>query len=169
MRCTAEGPSALSGDGFPRQVTLNPRVVPMSVFVTSRTFAATPAAVFAALAAPERLARWWGPAGFRNTFDVFEFTPGGRWRFTMHGPDGTAYPNESMFVAIEPTCSVIVDHTCLPHFRLTIRLTEVAGGTLVSWEQVFANAEFAASIKHIVEPANEQNLDRWQAEVGVGG
>jgi hypothetical protein len=25
--------------------------------------------------------------------------------------------------------------------------------------------EIAAAIKHIVEPANEQNLNRWQAEV----
>ena len=141
----------------------------MSTFTTSRTFAATPAAVFAALATPERLARWWGPAGFRNTFEVCEFTAGGLWRFTMHGPDGTSYPNESTFTAIEPNRSVVIDHTCQPVFRLTIRLTEVAGGTLVTWEQVLANAEFAASFRHIIEPANEQNLDRWQAEVGAPG
>lgn len=137
----------------------------MSTFTTSRTFAATPAAVFAALSAPERLARWWGPAGFSNTFAVCEFTPGGRWCFTMHGPDGTSYPNESTFAAIEPNRSVIIDHTCQPLFRLTIRLTEVVGGTLVTWEQVLADAEFAASFRHIIEPANEQNLDRWQAEI----
>jgi hypothetical protein len=40
---------------------------------TSRTVAATPAAVFDAIRDPARLARWWGPAGFRNHFSVFEF------------------------------------------------------------------------------------------------
>ena len=47
----------------------------MSAFKTLRHFAAPPAAVFAALAAPDRLARWWGPDGFANTFDVFDFQP----------------------------------------------------------------------------------------------
>ena len=42
---------------------------------------------------PVRLARWWGPAGFTNTFTICEFKPGGQWSFTMHGPDGTNYPN----------------------------------------------------------------------------
>jgi hypothetical protein len=36
-------------------------------------------------------------------------------------------------------------------------------------EQAFESAEVAASIKHIVEPANEQNLNRWQAEVAANG
>ena len=31
------------------------------------------------------------------TFHTFELWPGGRWRFVMHGPDGTDYPNESGF------------------------------------------------------------------------
>jgi uncharacterized protein YndB with AHSA1/START domain len=42
------------------------------------------------------LSRWWGPAGFTNTFEVCEFKKGGRWSFVMHGPDGRNYPNESV-------------------------------------------------------------------------
>ena len=41
--------------------------------------------------------RWWGPKDFTNTFEQFEFKPGGRWVFVMHGPNGTNYPNESDF------------------------------------------------------------------------
>jgi uncharacterized protein YndB with AHSA1/START domain len=48
--------------------------------------------VFKAFADPTHLARWWGPKGFRNTFEEFDFRPGGTWRFTMHGPDGTDTP-----------------------------------------------------------------------------
>ena len=137
----------------------------MSTFQTSRSFAAAPDEVFAAFAAPERLARWWGPDGFRNTFEVFEFQPGGRWLFTMHGPDGASYPNEATFVSIDPGRLVVVRHVSQPHFQLSIGLQPTAGGTLVTWEQAFESAEVAAALRHIVEPANEQNLSRWQAEV----
>jgi uncharacterized protein YndB with AHSA1/START domain len=140
----------------------------MSTFKTSRTFAALPEAVFAAFAAPERLAKWWGPDGFRNTFETFEFKTGGLWRFIMHGPDGVNYPNESCFVSVEPARKIVVKHLSQPHFELTIELESTAAGTLVTWDQAFESPEVAASVKHIVEPANEQNLNRWQAEVGVG-
>jgi hypothetical protein len=53
----------------------------------------------------------------------------------------------------------------MPVFTLAITLTAQAGGTLVTWEQAFESAEMAAAIRHIVEPANEQNLTRWQHEI----
>lgn len=141
----------------------------MTTFKTTRLFSAPAEAVFAAFESPSRLARWWGPDGFSNTFEVFEFKPGGLWRFTMHGPDGSNYPNESTFVSIEPAHEISLKHLSQPHFKLTITLASTASGTLVTWEQVFEDAAIAANIRHIVEPANEQNLDRWQAEVASNG
>ncbi len=141
----------------------------MSTFKASRAFAAPPEAVFASFAKPERLSEWWGPDGFYSTFDAFEFKPGGRWRFTMHGPDGSDYPNEATFVSIEPARKIVIKHLSKPHFQLTIKLESNASGTLVTWEQAFESSEVAASLKHIVEPANEQNLSRWQAAVENGG
>jgi uncharacterized protein YndB with AHSA1/START domain len=137
----------------------------MTTFRSSREIPATPDEVFAAISDPQRLARWWGPAGFTNTFDACEFRPGGRWEFVMHGSDGRDYPNESVFAEIEPPRKVVVDHVCEPKFRLTVTLDASAGGTSVTWVQVFENAAFASSVEHIVAPANEQNLDRWTAEV----
>ncbi len=137
----------------------------MTTFKTSRVFAASPAAVFAAFAAPERLAKWWGPNGFTNSFHAFEFKPGGLWRFTMHGPDGSSYLNESTFMLIEADRKVVVEHVSAPHFQLTVSIEADAGGTRVTWEQAFDSPDVAASIEHIVVPANEQNLDRWQVEV----
>ena len=54
---------------------------PDTVVRTGRLLPATPRAVFAAFEEPDRLARWWGPSGFTNTFECFEFRPGGRWVF----------------------------------------------------------------------------------------
>ena len=141
----------------------------MTTFQTSREIPATPTAVFAAIENPVRLARWWGPAGFTNTFDVCEFKPGGQWKFTMHGPDGSSYPNESVFAAIERDRKVIIDHVCQPFFRLTVELLPTATGTQLTWVQTFADPAVAEAVRHIVEPANEQNLDRLAAEVAGTG
>jgi uncharacterized protein YndB with AHSA1/START domain len=140
----------------------------MTVFRTTRLLEATPETVFAAIQDPERLARWWGPDGFSNTFEVFEFKAGGRWQFVMHGPDGTNYPNQSELVEIVPGALVRIRHLSQPHFVLTISLSSTPNGTLVSWEQDFADAKVAESIRHIVEPANEQNLDRLASELKAG-
>ena len=137
----------------------------MTTFRTSRDIPASPEQVFAAFSDAQRLARWWGPAGFTNTFDVCEFEPGGRWSFVMHGPDGGNHPNESVFAEVEPQRKVVVQHESKPKYRLTITLHPSAGGTTVSWDQTFEDADVASRIEHIVVPANEQNLDRLSAEV----
>ena len=137
----------------------------MTTFRTSREIPATVDQVFAAFSHPERLARWWGPAGFTNTFNVCEFKNGGRWSFIMHGPDGRTYPNESVFAEIESPRKIVVQHISEPKFRLTIVLTSSAAGMVVSWSGVFENPDVASRIEHIVVPANEQNLDRLSVEV----
>jgi len=124
--------------------------------------------VFEAFARPELLARWWGPAGFTNTFEVFEFRPGGRWKFVMHGPDGVNYPNQSVFLELEPAARLVIQHLSQPHFVLTVTLTAHDGATSVDWAQVFEDAAVAARVRHIVEPSNEQNLDRLES-VLTGG
>lgn len=134
-------------------------------FKTTRELPVPPAKVFAAIQDPTRLARWWGPNGFSNTFDVFEFKPDGKWSFVMTGPDGKTYRNESVFGAIERDRRVVVRHVSAPHFVLTIALEPTAAGTRVTWEQTFDDPAVANSVRHIVEPGNEQNLDRLAAEV----
>jgi uncharacterized protein YndB with AHSA1/START domain len=137
----------------------------MKTFRTSRDIPASPDAVFAAISDPARLARWWGPSGFTNTFSVCEFKPGGRWSFVMHGPDGTNYATENVFAEIERAAKVVVQHVGEPKYRLVITLTPSATGTTVLWEQTFENDAIASRIEHIVVPANDQNLERLAAEV----
>lgn len=138
----------------------------MGTFASIRHLHADPAAVFAAIADPVRLARWWGPSGFANRFAVFEFQPGGKWVFDMIGPDGKVYSNESVFASIEADCKVVIRHVCQPFFTLSITLESVPDGTRLHWEQVFDDAAVADAVRHIVVPANEQNLDRLSAELG---
>ena len=137
----------------------------MAAFNTSRDIPATVEEVFAAISDPERLARWWGPTGFTNTFSAFEFKNGGSWSLVMHGPDGHNYPNENVFAEIDAPHKIIVEHVGEPKYRLTILLAPSAVGTTVSWSQLFESAQVAERLEHIVVPANEQNLERLSAEV----
>ena len=137
----------------------------MYTFETDRLLPALPSDVFAAIQDPTRLGRWWGPSGFSNRFHTFEFEAGGRWVFDMVGPDGTVYANNSVFQHIEPDRQVVIRHDCQPFFTLTITLQACDAGTQVLWNQVLDDAEVARAVAHIVEPANEQNLDRLTEEV----
>jgi uncharacterized protein YndB with AHSA1/START domain len=138
-------------------------------FVHSRLIDAPRERVFAAIADPARLARWWGPNGFTSTFDVFEFRPGGAWRFVMHGPDGTDHPNESVFAEIVAPQRVALEHlSASHHFLLTITLAADGARTRIGWRQVFDTAAEKERIAAFVTPANEQNLDRLAAEVQRG-
>jgi len=139
----------------------------MSTFRHARDLPATPEAVFAAIQDPARLARWWGPDGFTNTFHTFEFREGGAWLFTMHGPDGADYPNQSEFLEILPPSLVRIQHVNLPRFELSISLEPSATGTRLTWVGVFENREFAENMRQFLEGANEQNLDRLAREVSA--
>ncbi len=137
----------------------------MKTFTTSREISVLPETIFAAISNPERLAKWWGPAGFSNTFNQFDFQPGGKWLSVMHGPDGKNYLNESEFTEIIPNKKVIIRHISPPNFTLTILLIPSEKGCTVDWNQEFDSEEVANSVAHIVIPSNEQNLDRLTADV----
>jgi uncharacterized protein YndB with AHSA1/START domain len=138
----------------------------VSTFRHSREIPAPPEAVYQAFADPARLARWWGPDGFTNTFHTFEFRQGGSWSLTMHGPNGTDYPNQAEFLEIVPSSLIRIRHVNLPQFELSISLAPSATGTLVSWVHVFEDRQFAENARAFLETANEQNLERLAREVG---
>ena len=137
----------------------------MSTFSTSRGITASPEEVFEAFRHGERLARWWGPEGFTNTFNVFEFEPGGRWSLVMHSPHGGNAVNESIFEEIVPMRRIVIRHISEPKYLLRIEMGASEIGTLVSWSQTFDDASVAERIAKIVVPANEQNLDKLTAEI----
>jgi len=146
---------------------MSPAHDPNTVLRTERVLTASTRDVFAAFEQPDQLALWWGPNGFRNTFEQFKFTPGGEWIYVMHGPNGAHYANASVFRDIVPDTKIVIDHTSLPHFRLTVILTPRGDTTHLSWAQQFETPEIATQLRPICNPANEQNLDRLEALLAV--
>jgi uncharacterized protein YndB with AHSA1/START domain len=136
---------------------------PNAAVSTERVLSANPRKVFAVFEQPHRLARWWGPNGFTNTFEQFEFKPGGRWVFVMHGPNGANYPNESIFREIQPNTKIVIEHVVKPWYKLTVTLTARGDQTHLAWVQEFESPEVAARMRPLCETANEQVLDRLEA------
>jgi len=128
--------------------------------VAAREYGCSRELVFRAWTTPELLARWWGPEGFNNTFHKCDVRPGGEWKFTMHGPDGTNYPNECVFVEIVQPERVVLDHLSGHEFRITATFEESNGRTVVTFRQRFKLKEDFEQAKPYCIDANEQNLDR---------
>lgn len=59
---------------------------------------------------PARILEWWGPSGFRTTTTAFDLSVGGEWRHVMHGPDGTDYPNRTVFREIDPPSLLVYEN-----------------------------------------------------------
>lgn len=118
--------------------------------------------VFRAWTTPGLLARWWGPHGFTNTFHECRIAPGGVWKFTMHGPNGADYPNESVFVEVAAPERIVLDHLSGHRFRVTATLDDLGGRTGLTFRQSFeVQTEFDDAKAYCVE-GNEQNFDRLE-------
>ncbi len=142
-----------------------------------RTFAAPRELVWKAWTTPERIGRWWGPFGFTTTTESMDFTPGGQWLFTMHGPDGTDWPNLIVYDTIEAPARLIYDHgepevdDASPHcFHVEIDFAEVEGGTQVTMRSVFPTREARdLVVKFGAVEGGQQTLERLGNELDTEG
>lgn len=136
---------------------------PDRTIVTIRTFNAVREVVFSAWTNPELLKKWWGPKGFTNTFYEFDLRPSGKWKFTMHGPNGGNYQNESVFVEIKEPERIVLHHVSNPQFLLTANFEDADNNkTKLVFEQQFNTVEEYNKIKLYAVDANEENMDRLE-------
>ncbi|MEO7412058.1 MAG: SRPBCC family protein [Opitutaceae bacterium] len=135
--------------------------------VTTRIFDAPRETVFECFSDPQQLARWWGPKGFKNTFQEFNLNPRGRWRFVMHAPNGTDYPNENEFTVVEAPARIVFEHldATTHRFRTTMTFVDRSGKTALTWRMRFASAEEFHRLKDFLVGANEENFDRLAAHL----
>jgi uncharacterized protein YndB with AHSA1/START domain len=133
--------------------------------VTTRVIAAPRELVWRAWTDPEHVRNWWGPKGFTNTFHEYDLRPGGVWRFIMHGPDGTDYKNESVFVEVAEPELLVFDHISPPRFRATVLFEDLGGKTKITFRQLFDLPEVYRRVKVYAVPANEENMEKLEAEL----
>ena len=114
---------------------------------------------------PEHIANWWGPDGFTNTITKMEVRPGGVWELVMHGPDGTDYPNKSIFKEVLPLKKIIYEHISEPHIVATITFEKQGKQTFIHWHMLFDNREDFIEVvkKYKADVGLKQNVEKMIA------
>lgn len=141
---------------------------PSRVLEVSRLVSAPRDLVFEVFTTPGHIDQWWGPDGFRNETHEMDFSVGGLWRYTMHGPDGKAWPNWIRYRLIERPVRLVYDHGGEmgepAHFEGQITLEETGGQTLVTLRLVFPTAEARdATLRFGAVEGGNQTLARLDA------
>jgi uncharacterized protein YndB with AHSA1/START domain len=131
-------------------------VPPDRAIVASRVFDAPRDLVFRMWTEPAHLERWWGPRGFTITIHQIDVRPGGKWSFTMHGPDGTNYANEVVYEEIIPPERIVYRHVSGPTFRSIAIFSQEGPRTRVTVTMIFETAD-----------ARERTEARFRAAEGL--
>jgi uncharacterized protein YndB with AHSA1/START domain len=121
-----------------------------------RTFYAPAAIIWEVITSPGHVAEWWGPDGFTNTIREMDVREGGKWDFTMHGPDGTDYENEYVYSTIIPLEKIVLDHLKEPKFTIIISIHDEGHQTTVEWCNIFDSI-----------PTMEEAVKAFKADVGL--
>jgi uncharacterized protein YndB with AHSA1/START domain len=123
----------------------------------TRLYDAPVEAVWDAWIDPEQAALWWGPRGFTLTTHSKDLRPGGIWHYTMHGPDGTDYPNKTLYHEVEDRKKLVYDHggydERAPLFRVTVLFTETAGKTKMDMTMTLPTPEAAEKARQFIKQA----------------
>ncbi len=129
--------------------------------------------VFEACTEISHLSNWWGPDGFTTTTHSFEFRPGAVWDFTMHGPDGTDYPNWIEWLEISPPERIVLRHGSYSDdpdaFTSTVTISGRGGVSEVTLRSVFntrSQRDEVVKEYHAIEGA-EQTLGRLAIHVSA--
>jgi uncharacterized protein YndB with AHSA1/START domain len=133
--------------------------------VITRDISAPRDLVWRAWTEPEHLIQWWGPDGFTNTFHEISVKPGGIWRFMMHGPDGTDYPNKIIFTKLVKPERIEYTHSDdevkVQHFDTVVTLDDLGNGkTRVTMKVLFVSKEEFDKVKGYAVQGGNQTLGK---------
>lgn len=111
-----------------------------------RLLNAPPALVWEVWTKPEHITNWWGPVGFSTTTHEMNVTPGGVWRFMMHGPDGRDYPNKIVFIEVVKPELLVYKHTGEGdtedvRFHVTVNFEKQGNKTKLTMRSLFESPE----------------------------
>ncbi|MCJ8519313.1 uncharacterized protein YndB with AHSA1/START domain [Pseudorhizobium tarimense] len=139
------------------------------IISVNRLISAPPELVFKMLTAARHLDKWWGPDGFVTETHGMDFSVGGLWRYTMHGPDKD-WPNWIRYKEISPPNRIAYDHGAEvgepAWFEGAITLEAEGDATRITITLTFATAEAReATVKHGAVEGGKQTLARLDAYV----
>jgi uncharacterized protein YndB with AHSA1/START domain len=124
----------------------------------TRIYDAPVKAVWDAWTDVKQVEKWWGPRGFTITTHSKDLRPGGSWDYTMHGPDGTDYPNTTKYFEVQKYSRLVYDHGAHndrpPLFRVTVVFTDLKGKTKMDMTMTMPTQEARIETEKIIKKAN---------------
>jgi uncharacterized protein YndB with AHSA1/START domain len=131
--------------------------------VIKRAFDAPRKLVFKAWTDPKLLVQWWGPRGFTTEVHEMDVRPGGVWRYSMRGPDGSDFPFDGVYVEVVVPERLVFDGSIheSPEQRVwtEVTFTDQGGRTEVTVRQFFS---FESDATRGASTGWNQQLDRLQ-------
>src|SRR5262249_1928390 len=105
-----------------------------------------------------------------TTIHEMDVRPGGAWNLTLHGPDGTDYPNRSVFVEVVRPERVVYSHGGAgkegpgPKFLATWTFESQGAKTKLTMRMVFPTAAARESVvkKYKAVEGGHQTLARLE-------
>ncbi|NOW94516.1 SRPBCC domain-containing protein [Mucilaginibacter sp. SG564] len=127
----------------------------------TRTFKAPVELLWEVWTDPAHIINWWGPNGFTTTIHKMDFKEEGEWNLTLHAPNGTNYPNKSIYKEIILLKKIVFEHFN-PHFFTTVLFESKGDETQVDWTMVFDNAEILETVVkvHKADEGLKQNVEK---------
>lgn len=118
---------------------------------------------------PKHLANWWGPFGFSITTHQQEVAVNKNWYLTMHGPDGTDYPNYITYTEVVKPERLVFKHTMDKdseeiHHTTTVTLQQEGNKTRLTFEVSMPDAERLKElvVLHGVVEGGKQTMARME-------
>ena len=123
--------------------------------VLERVIDAPPEKVFKAYTDPAILSQWFAPKPWSITDAVVEPRPGGRFNFTMHGPDGERFPNSGVFLEVVENRRLISTDAFTPDWKTSGQPFMVARIELEPTDD--GKTRYVATASHWNEAAMKQH------------
>lgn len=130
---------------------------PSNELKITRIYDAPVKTVWKAFTEPDQVAKWWGPRGFTLTTHSKDLKNGGHWHYTMHGPDGTDWPNKTYYHEVEIYKRLVYDHGANdnqpPLFRVDVTFKDIKGKTQMDMRMILASPEIAQETAKFIKKA----------------
>ena len=131
-----------------------------------RVLQALPERVFEACVEPEKLAEWWGPAGFTSPSITLDARVGGQYRIAMLPPGGELFHLRGTFLEVDPARRLVYTFEWEEpdpddqETVVTLTFRGVGHGT----ELILDQGPFATEARHALHQGGwTEGLDRLQA------
>ncbi|MBL8599036.1 MAG: SRPBCC domain-containing protein [Devosia sp.] len=146
--------------------------------IITRTLKAPRELVWKMFADPYHLAQWWGPSGFTNRVERFDFRTGGKWLHVMIGQDGRELPTDNDIVEVTPPRRIVFRNAPTdprifgdnppPGFTKTLTFDAVEGGTLLKLVCVFDTPEHKdAVVRRGFRDGTNESFDKLEAQLAT--